>query len=316
MICPDCEMEVEKLNTKGICKQCAVRINQVTYINRRDGTDKPYIKLKDLKKIDPAQYKKAMAKRKSSKAGKKKTVKEKPVTEKKSVLTNKEQYYLKVNNDLEDLFTKNQIDKSFLNVDLASWMETFWMLLQEDNIIFDATKAERVFNDLSYLYLHNQLNVDWNDTDTILNNSLYAKALLELRRPTKDFLGFWKIIAKFINKIKDNDMLMEVIQECRNECCDKALQLKNPLYHTEIDNELSQTMTNSVIVDSDYKYYNVKVTVKGLYGHNYNETFRLDTPLKAFNEFDAKKRFMDFMKEKFTNVKYNENNIKIEEVFK
>lgn len=312
MICPDCELEVDSLNSKGICKQCGVRINQLNYMNKRDGTNKPYVKLKDLKYSDPISYNRVMGRR-NIKNKKKKTeiIKTKKVEK---VENNKEKYYIKVSRDLEDLFNKNSISKSFLDINLYDWMETFWMLLQENSVVLDATKAERVFNDLSYLYLHNQLSVDWEDTDTILNNSLYAKALLELRRPTKDFLGFWKVIVKIMNEIKNDENLMKLIQECRNECYDKKLMIENPVYHTEIDNELSQTMVNSVVVDKDYKYYNIKVTVKGLYGHNYNETFRLDTPLRAFNENDAKERFLEFMKEKFTNVKFNENNIKIEEV--
>ena len=36
MICPECELEVDYLNNKGTCKQCAVRRNQVTYLRRME----------------------------------------------------------------------------------------------------------------------------------------------------------------------------------------------------------------------------------------------------------------------------------------
>ena len=54
MICPECELEVDYLNNKGTCKQCAVRRNQVTYLNKKNGTNEPYIPLKDLKNINPS----------------------------------------------------------------------------------------------------------------------------------------------------------------------------------------------------------------------------------------------------------------------
>lgn len=311
MICPDCELEVDKLNSRGICGDCYKRIYSCK------GKGREYIPLKDIK--GTVEYNRAMGRRlatreKRENSEKKINKKVIPVKEDKTEDV-KIKYYAKVNKDLENEFKKENINKDYLKTDLPEWVETFWGLLQDDNIILDATKANKVFDSLSYLYLHNQLRVEWEDQSTILENSLYAKALLELRRPTKDFINYWKSIAKVINYIKEDENLMALIQDCRNNCYVKKLEQDSPLYFTEIDNDLSQSMDNAVITDKEYKYYNIKVTVKGLYGHNYNETFKLDTPMYALSEESAKKKFIEFMNDKFPTVKYNPVNIKIEEVF-
>lgn len=49
MKCPDCEMTVDKLNRNGVCHQCGIRMNNVTYLNKKNGTNNPYIPLKKLK---------------------------------------------------------------------------------------------------------------------------------------------------------------------------------------------------------------------------------------------------------------------------
>lgn len=317
MICPDCELEVDKLNSRGICGDCYKRIYSCK------GKGREYIPLKDIK--GTVEYNRAMGRRLATREKRQSSIKTSNTKVQAAIQNykkcsneptqdNKITYYVKVNKDLEKEFEKNDINKNYLKTDLPAWIETFWNLLQDDNVILDATKANKIFDDLSYLYLHNQLNVDWNDEDTILKNSLYTKAVLELRRPTKDFLNYWKIIAKVINKIKDDDELMELIQESRNQCYVKTLEQETPIYFTEIDNDMSNSDNKIGIINKDYKYYNIKVTVKGLYGHNYNETFKLDTPMYALSEEQAKSRFIDFMQDKFSTVKFNPNNIKIEEV--
>lgn len=61
MICPDCEMEVDKLTRKGICHKCNVRLNNVNYRNKKFGTSDAYIPLKYIK--GTPEYNKAMGKR-------------------------------------------------------------------------------------------------------------------------------------------------------------------------------------------------------------------------------------------------------------
>lgn len=307
MICPDCEFETDKLTSQGRCKKCSTRFNQLNYMNKRDGTNKPYIPLKEL--VGTKEYNRVIAKR--GVTPKKATKQTKQIIIKEDLRT---KYYGKVSADLNKEFEKNKISKAYLEVDLPNWMETFWLLLQEDSVVLDAVKAGKVFDDLSYLYLHNQLNISWDNENKMLENSLYEKAVLELRRPTKDFIIYWKVISDVINAIKNDSTLMETIRCARNDLKLKAQALReNPVYNTEIDNELS-TGNNIKVVEKNYKYYNIKVTVKGLYGHNYTETFKLDTPMYARGEDEAKRRFIEFMNEKFPGVKYKEDNIKVEEI--
>lgn len=312
MICPDCEFETDKLTTQGRCKQCTTRYNQTKYLNKRDGTNKPYVTLKELKITNPIAYNRVVGRRKIGKSEKTKVTKELKITND----DNKSKYYAKVSKDLEEEFAKNKIDKGYLDIDLTSWIETFWCLLQENSIVLDAVKANKVFDDLSYLYLHNQLNISWDNKEQILDNSLYQKAVLELRRPTKDFIIYWKIISEVIETIRGNETLMELIRNARNETKNKVTFFSdNPTYHTEVDSSMSQA-DNVKVVDKNYKYYNIKVTVKGLYGHNYTETFKLDTPMYAKSEEHAKERFIEFMNDKFPGVKYKADHIKVEEIKK
>ena len=60
-ICKDCEMEVEKLNKEGICHQCYIRKTNNVYLNKKNGTNNPYVPLKDIK--GTIEYNRVMGRR-------------------------------------------------------------------------------------------------------------------------------------------------------------------------------------------------------------------------------------------------------------
>ena len=63
-ICKDCEMEVDKLNLDGICHQCYIRKTNNAYLNKKNGTNNPYIPLKDIK--GTKEYNRVMGRRRAT----------------------------------------------------------------------------------------------------------------------------------------------------------------------------------------------------------------------------------------------------------
>lgn len=320
MICPDCEQEVDKLTTKGVCKQCATRINQLNYLNKRDGTNKPYVPIKDLKYKDPGVYKRIMERRASKGKNAQPTkVKEiKKIEPKEVKSTNiKEQYYSKVAKDIEKMFKKTSLNQEYLNHKrLDVWLETFYSLLQDDNFILDAKRGEQIFNDLYILYKHSQEELDWDDIEQIQELGFAQKALSELRRPTKEILDFYAAISPVVDYLKKDTKFMDLISNCREEMIKKANNHLDPKYYTNIDSVIANT--DNIVVSDDFtkslKLWYVEVPCYNLFGNKGLDTFKTNRGILAKTESEARLKFKAFLADKFSNVTYQDKNIIVKQV--
>lgn len=317
MICPDCEMEVTSLSTKGVCKQCSVRINQNTYLNKRDGTNKPYVPLKELKITNPTAYNRVMGRRALSQ---KQTPAKKTKTETKEVKKEAKEdlrtiYYSKVAKDIESAFKEAKLTQDYLNhKNLDSWIETFFLMLQEDNFISDAVKGEQIFNKINLLYKHSKENLDWDNIDKINDISYAEKALSELRRPTKELLDYYNVIMPVVDYLKNDKEFMKLLEDSRLTMLQKSKNHENPGYYAEVESSIVPTDYILGIANNKTKIYDCTVWCYNLNGDPNRRLFRANGGIFAKNEVEAKLRFKNFLKDKFATVTYKDKDISIKEV--
>lgn len=321
MICPDCGLEVDKLNRKGICKKCAIRKNQIDYLNRKNGTNKPYTPLIEIKDENPSLYYRLIDRRKDNTISMSKTDTKtnneitEESTEKSTNIRNK--YYAKVAKDIKAAFDKANLSEDYLtHNDLDKWLETFYSLLQETNFVLDAKKGEQIFNDLFILYKHSQEDLDWGDIDKIQELGFAQKALSEIRRPTKELLDYYSALSPAIDYLKQDKEFMSIISKCRESMLKKSINHSNPKYHTNLDSIIANT--DNIIVSEDYskniKLFYGEVACFNLFGNKTKQIFRTNKGIYAKDLTDAKLKFKTFLANKFPSITYKDIDIELKEV--
>lgn len=319
MICPDCELEVDKLTSRGMCKRCYKRIYSCKSRNQE------YVPLREIKgtteynramgKILATEKRKGGAENKTS-IKKEKTSKNNEVIIKKSPYSSlKEEYYLKVSKDIESAFNEEKIKQDYIkHKNLDEWIETFFGLLDENGFIMDAKRGENVFNRLFLLYKHAQENVSWEDVDKLNEIGYDQKALSELRRPTKDLLDYYTVINDMIVYLRQDRKFMEMFYEARIQMEKKAQYHKDPKYYAEVASDLVDDGFILGINPKKNKLYDCTVWCFNLNGNSNKRLFRLKNGMIAKSETDAKLKFKAFLIDKFSTLRYKEEDIHIEEV--
>ena len=326
MICPDCGMEVEKLNRKGICIQCGVRLNNVSYLNRKNGTNIKYVPLVKLKEIDPTMYEGIM-KRRSTKGnrGKNKSVatktkKQEIVKENNSQHTTdlQQKYYAKVSKDLDVAFSEAGVSKDYLsqNKNISSIVDTLLNLLSNDNsnIMMQCKQGEKIFNKLSDLYRHEQENLDWSDVEKINEMSYAQKALQELRRPTKDLIYFYEALDELIEYLKQDTNFMYILNNAKKSMDYRVERVKNPKYYSSVESDMCASDSVVKAEDTKIKIYYCTVWCYNLNGDPSRRLFKTNRGIYARNEIDAKLKLKMFLADKFATVTYKDSDITIKEV--
>ena len=305
MICPECELEVDYLNNKGTCKQCAVRRNQVTYLNKKNGTNEPYIPLKDLKNTNPSAYRKVMARRLGqnweSKINKKPDYEINKVTSKDSDKSLKNIYYSRIYKEVEEEFKKSNLSQDYIKYNIYEWFSTFWELLQENNFILEARQGERIFNNITNKHRHLQESLDWDDIDQINDENYLLKALSEIRRPTKELLDFYEPIEQVVETIKADKKLMKIIEDTR-------IVLFRKLDNHENKGYMIEPITNR------NKVYDCTVWCTNLNGNPNRQLFRANGGISAKSPKEAELKFKAFLSDKFASVRIEERTITIKEM--
>lgn len=313
MFCPDCELETDKLNYRGICERCYKRMTNKKY---RGQEYKPLASIKGTKEYNRAMGK--ILKTIEEKKGKK--PKMKPIATKTSetVFSKKEDlksiYYGKVSKDIKNAFAENNLSEDYLKSNnLENFVETFLSLMQEDNnsFIIQCKKAEKIFNDLGKLYNHQKESYSWDEIDKINEISYAEKALFELRRPTKETLDAYIAIDDIISYLQKDEQFMELLKEVRINLKQRLENQKNKIYLSEVTSNLTDIEQK---VENKLKLYNCKVWCFNLYGNPQKTLFTANNGVKARNEIDAKIRFKAFLQDKFPNITYKEADIIIEEM--
>ncbi len=329
MICPDCGIEltednkVRKGQHLGLCKRCAKRIESLKYLNRKNGTNKEYIPLKDLKYINPIEYNRVMGRRVAGiKREESKSKRGRPKKDISIINTNKEDlkltYYSKVSKDLNKAFKEANINPEYTkNIDLPSWINTFIGLLDTDdatNFIMQCKKGEDIFNKMQSLYNHHKENLDWKDIDKINEIGFAEKALNELRRPTKELLDYYYSIDGIITYLRQDEEFMRLLRSAKEDLDIKKRRHENPKYYSSVDSDFVDSEHVVEATEPRTKIFDCTVWCYNLNGNPRKSLFRANGGIQARNEIDAKLKLKNFLSEKFPSVIYNDKDITIKAV--
>lgn len=316
VICPDCEFEVDSLGKIGVCKQCMVRMTQLRYSNKVNGTNKPYIPLKDIKESQPARYRAIVEKRLNSKRGEGIKAPSKDIEVKKVDNDVKTQYYAKVYKDIKEVFENAQITENYLKFnDLDRWVEIFFLLLQEDNFITEAKEAEVQLNHLNNLYSHALESIGWDSIDKVNDISYEIKALKELRRPTKNILDFYYVVDPIISYLKRDSQFIELLEKARITMKLKQETQKDPKFMSLVDIPMARESDFVYgIAENRTRLYDCTVECFNLNGNPNKSLFRAKNGIRAKNEAEAKLKLKNFLSNKFSSVTYKDVDINIKEV--
>lgn len=295
MKCKDCETTVKKVNKDGICAACSRRKSQRKYAGKK------YIPLKDLKgtwQYDLAMRKRAESINKNSKDNKENDKKLNDIGEE----STKNKFFLQVSKDVDKSFKEEKLTKEYLDFNLENFIESFYSLMQEDNYIADAKKAEEIFNKTSIDFIHMIENCSWEDKE--IQNIVYQeKALLELRRPTKTMLCYYKIIEPVVEYLKKDSQFMETFENSRIE----FIKSKGKIEKGEYFPRQTHLMTKDKL-----KNYNCSVMCYNLYGNQGLQELKANGGIWAKDENEARKVFLKFINSSFPTITYNSDDIKIE----
>lgn len=295
MICPDCELEVDKLTKLGVCKKCYQRIAQFKY------KGKEYIPLRTIK--GTPEYRQAMNKRVGLKVAPSKPIISESIYVSKE--NKKDEIFTQVSEDVMKNFKDYGLTQSYLEVDISNFIDTFFTLLQEENFMKDCEKAEKIFNKISSDYLHLAENSEWGSYE--MNKHLMCeKALLELRRPTKNKYYEFKTLEPVIEYLKGNDTFKELLSKAREDYMN--IQNNDMTYKLK-----ATTLDNDLGIVRRWKKYNWHVPCFNLYGNPGQEDFVSDRPITARNEDEAIRKITQFLDNHF-DITYKPENIKLEEV--
>lgn len=299
MRCKDCEEIAKTLNNDGLCEFCAKRKALARYRKTE------YKALKDIK--GTRGYKIAMTKRRKIKEQRRESdVSEiensTSKTENLKKNTTRDKYYLQVSDDIEKSFEEANLTKTYLNVDLENFIEMFYSLMQEDNYIADARKAEEIFNKTSIDLLHAIENSTWEDKE--IQDIVYQeKALLELRRPTKTIICYYKMLEPVIEYLKGDTYFMELLDSLRINFIRNKDKIEKAEYFPR------QT---HLMAKEKQKNYNCSVMCYNLYGKQTLEELKANGGIWAKDENEAKRVFLRFINSSFPTITYNSDDIKIE----
>lgn len=316
LICPDCEMEVDKLTKNNRCKQCDIRVTNS--LNR----GKEYIKLKDLKEINPSEYNRAMSRRKSSKQ---KNKIESSLKETKSDLT----YDLvvigreakdEVSEDIEDFFRKKGISRVLQNPPLEAIFEWFYSLCQEDNFVKDLDLERQCYDTLIVNYMH---ELKTPSDDDLLYTKIGRKIgiIQQKRTPVDNELDKYKILEPVFNYLKKDSKFMQLLQDNRIALLNLLSKQKDPKYISDTPSmqkydyvmkpvDESEPIVRKISSPNRQNRYSIKITkVKNLYGNPNYQEFIYNRSIFADSPEEAKSDFLNYLRRDFPNLIYNTNDI-------
>lgn len=324
MICPDCEMEVTKLNTAGICRQCAIRKNNINYQNRKNGTNKPYIKLKDIK--GTMEYNRVMGRRLSeSNKNSKDLVKSKS----KNISITKSTYQIKenksntdmikqlINKDLEKYYKESNINPKDNFIKLEIIFEWFYSLCQKSNYIEDLITKKKIYDTLIVNTLH-ELKNPQNTPDfyAIMGEKI---ALIQKERiPVDNEYEKYKQIEPIFKYLQKDETFNNLLSECRINLLDMIEKINNPKYITSAPSMKDYDYTiepknlilkklNTDKIKLDY-YFKIK-RVKYLYGNPDYQEFNYYRSISAYSESEATDKFIEYIRKDFPGLVFNTKDI-------
>lgn len=306
MICPDCELEVEKLTRAGICKQCGSRKANAKYYK------KEYVKLKDIK--DSNEYKRVLAKRNSAKI-KKSEQKKKEITEDDEL---KQKAKEVVEKDIEDKIEKLNIERYNIKIPFNFVIECFTAIFDQ-SIIKDKMLLRNEYDVLITDRLHKLMWTD--DVKELQQIALEQKYIQEYRSKLKQELKLYEPFKEIIISIMQDEILNTQIQNALSEYKKIKKEIDNPLYITNTlsmqnDEHVKQveavTTKRKLCERKPMQRWYASVPCYNLYGNPEKSLFEAKDGIVAVDEAHAKDVLKHILSS-FNNISYNDKDIVIRE---
>lgn len=332
MICPDCEMEVDKLcKSTGTCIACYKRYQNMKYRGEK------YIPLKDIK--GTKEYNRAMGRREGAarRNNAMKPVRTKIVKETSDPLKAAlDKITKEVKDELKETLEKEMNKRGVKPVEnvlpLSIILPHLYDLFQEENTIKQRMILDAIYENqiVDSLHILKQNSKDDFFLDTRVGSR--QRQLQELRTPNKYELELYNCYREFIEAIKSSKALMELLLIANENFCKTLSNQKNPVYktnsefmkdydfvihdETEKDKKLNY---NYNIVPAKHKYRVRIYNCKGLFGNPTPSTFTYknkengdtETYIEAPTEQDAINIVKAMMRDHFSSVKYFPKDIEV-----
>ena len=333
---PDCDMEVDSFTRKGVCKQCSTRINQLNYLNKKNGENKEYIPLNIMKTTDPGNYSRIMSKRNGGKVEPVKLNKIEPKREKITRENNPNTYLgnllniNKISKELTETIEAKMKEKGIQPLSnvlsLAFILPAMYDLFQENNTI----KTRRAINAIYENQIVNCLHIPKGVDDLLTNaqNGVRMALIQEQRTPNEYELDLYRCYENFVEYVKSNDTLMKLLDECNEKFKATIDAQQNPSYKCNASYMQDFNFVQSVDVEKDRKLstpeeknkYRVRIhNCKGLFGQPIPQTFIYKNKnsgdkeafIEAYTPDEAKVIVKAIMRDYFSRVKYAPKDIEV-----
>ena len=334
MICPDCEMETDKLvSTTGTCMFCYKRQQNKKYRGEE------YIPLKDIK--GTIEYNRVMGRRNSTKAKHEPTVAKKPGRPKKATALNEYntnnyvslitkislEVEKEVKEDIDAFLKKSGLYSKSSHLPLEVMLEWFYTLCQEDNYIKDLELERQCYDTLIINYMH-ELKTDIQDETTYTKVGKKIAMIQQSRTPVDNELDKYNKVKEVFEYLKKDQKFMQLLQEARIELLELLDKQKDPKYISDTpsmqkydfviqpvnkEEPVVRKINNPTIKNE----YTIKILkVRNLYGNPNYQPFNYTSTITASSIEEARASFLAFMKRDFPNVTFNTKDVIISLVSK
>lgn len=320
MKCPDCGIEVEKLNKSGICRQCAVRKTNAKYHNV---TYVPLIKLKGT-----PEYHKAMCRRSRNPVKTKKTTSKttnniiKSVqSETKSLDLIKKKAKEEVLKDIQHFRDKKDIKDLLTNQQqLVAAFDFLYMILNND-LDRNIDLNKQIFDSLMLDYFHEvKPNNQFDSLEAYALHGAKEAYLQELRTPIIYLDKINSILDKAFALLKIDVNFMSNLKDVKTELDEYLKGLDNQKYLTTtpsmqkydfVINKDKEEIRNISKPHIQNKYSARLKKVRGLYGDMNYKPFEYKPPIYADTEEQAKEKFVEVLLKDFGSLSYDTDDIQI-----
>lgn len=333
MICPDCEQDVESLTRNGVCKKCNTRINQINYMNRRNGTNNPYIPLKELKKTNPAVYNRLMGRRKTKATTKKNSSPKKLLQEDVISVNRKEDDRLEssVNEKLNRAWKEKNCCVDLKSSDINMYY-IFLSILKEiitGKFAEDSAKmltmvsiTDRYKSDMEHRIRHCDIRT-YDGLQDLVTCSKELHFLENIRQNVKDIYDNRVVIMKIATALKDA-IGTNLIDNAVNDLNKLEKFREDPKYCPVVDYEMSEKYDWAYKQNINKPLYAESDKVKNAGAHLYLVSCPVTGYKKSQKPTEFTRRvfttteqlaideWKDFVRKNVSGVRYKESDIKVE----
>lgn len=321
MICEDCEFEVKKLNSEGICKDCAHRKSQAKYLG------KPYVKIRDLKGTN--WYDTLVERRKNKGLFFSKdmnTIIAEKITHeirqkedlKQDLSIDKQKAEEIVDKDIEDRIKKLNLHKSLIQTPIDIILQAFIRIF-DNSIINEKTLLKNEYEVFITDRLHKLLFTE--DVNEIAQIGMEQKYIEEKRCNLKKELNLYAPFKELINELARDEIFktkfniaVEEYEKTKSEY-ENYKYMTNALSMQDLDFTIPgnvEVLNRKLAERRPIKKFSGSVPCNNLYGNKEKTLFETKVPILAESEEQAKNILKNMLKQ-FKGVFYNEKDIIIKE---